>query len=297
MQQAFIRFLETEYHYQNIEPFDSVNNEVNSLFLADTAEGGRVLVKRAAQAELCENEYRKGKALHDICPRHFAEMVAYSTHPQHSFTAQAFLPGKRIVQVLAEPELADEVRAGMVEDLYTIFQALKQSDVVHRDIHAWNILLHDGRLILVDFQIAVSKKDYRELSVFQDELSMAQYRGPHLYSMIGWDDTHSLLLILQKVGSAPSYAARYTEVEREMAEYVGRDTVWYRFSPVWVLRVKCMMLRLRMMFAVKAARRSKFAGRLQGYGRLIKAIRRGKKFPRENDFAELLTQGRGATVK
>lgn len=283
----FFRFLEANYGFHHITAFDCVNNTtVNRLFLAETKEGGKVLIKKCDNIELCANEHERGKELYNIDPRHFVEQMAYCTESSYSFTAQAYMPGKTLSQVLKSPSLLPEERATMIEELYSIFLAMKKSDVVHRDIHLENVMLHDGRLLLIDFQIAVSKKNYQELTIFQKLNSLADWRGAHIYSMIAWDDAHTILLLLKEIGSHPTYEDRYRAVEKEIESHIGKDTIWYRLPSRFSLHMRALYNQLKLLVSSKH-KRTKYEKRIKTIKQLILCWKKQyakKTFPSENDF-------------
>lgn len=286
----FAHFLNIQYGISNTVPFSCVNNAaVSTLFLGDTPEGRKILIKRSLYGELCANEHVRGSELYLIDKRYFAEQLCYCDTPPFFFTAQAYMPGIRIIEAIKARCLTDEQKLILIEDLRNIFLALKKSNVVHRDIHYNNILIHNGHLLLVDFQIAVQKEGYQELDVYRNLLSLVNHRGYHLNCVAGWDDAHTLLGILRLIGSAPLYEKIYAEIEQEIAAHIGTDTIWYPLPTGSQLRKKYILARLKSLFALKKKKRRQYRFQAKIYDFLTRYADvppHARQFPLHNEFEE-----------
>ena len=114
--------------------------------------------------------------------------------------------------------LTDAQRAQAVGDIWHIFQALRKSDVVHRDIRPDNLMLINNRLVLIDFQLAVSKKNFKELDYMLSRPSRLRKLGNKnfRYRPYVWDDAYSLLKVLDFIGCRPYYATRYNVIYKHI---------------------------------------------------------------------------------
>lgn len=123
----FVRFLSERYGMSNIAPFSCVNNaEVSTLYLGKTTGGTKVIIKWCADGELCANEHARGAELYRIDKRYFAEQICYSDTPPFCFTAQAYLPGIRIIEAIKAHSLTDEQNAVLIEDLYNNISSVEK---------------------------------------------------------------------------------------------------------------------------------------------------------------------------
>lgn len=287
----FKEFLALQYNFRNVESFSCINTaDVSTLFLAETSDGSKVIIKRTNVQDLCENEYSRSLELYEIDSRYFAKPIAFHEGAPFSFSAQQYMPSVTLIEKLKDPALTAEEKAVYIEDLYNIYIALKKSNVVHRDIHFNNVLVHEGHLILVDFQIAVQKTAYKELKVYENELSLVQYRGSHIFCLWAWDDAQTLLQILHLIGVEPGYEERYREIEKEMTSHIGKDTIWYRLPSSPVLLLKRIVAKWKAAFTKDESKRVKYEKRAKQYDILLRCSEhKGEKcFPLINECQKMM---------
>ena len=86
--------------------------------------------------------------------------------------------------------MSDELRASLVESLYEIFQTLVRTNMAHRDIALKNMLLHDGRLVLIDCQHSTKRDSKTPISFFDSPLKGCLWRWGQTpgSDLLEWDD-------------------------------------------------------------------------------------------------------------
>ena len=220
-------FLAKKYGFYDIT---YVTGRVYNLFMLAMDKNKRMLfIKSGRHADLYRNEYVMGKRLWDIDHEHFLEPLYYCDSGEIYFFANEIMDGDSLQRVADSGRLnliSDTDKMSLVRDLYQIFVALKKSDVVHRDIRPENLAIIGNRLVLIDFQLAVSKSNYVEL----ESMRVGRLRGlgtrKYRYKMWQWDDSYSLLQCLKFIGCPSSkYRTEYNKVYREIKSYVGTDVI------------------------------------------------------------------------
>lgn len=222
-----MNFLAKKYGFYDIT---FVTARVYNLFLLAMDKNDRMLfIKSGRHPELYRNEYVMGRALWKLDNKHFLEPLYYSDGGKFFFFANEIMNGTSL-QVLFDNgklrEMSPAKKMTLVRDLYKIFQALKKSDVVHRDIRPDNFAVIGGHLVLIDFQLAVSKSNYTEL----ESMSVGRLRGlgtrKYRYKMWQWDDAYSLFQCLKFIGCpAPEYRAEYNKIAHDIKSYIGVDVI------------------------------------------------------------------------
>src|ERR671932_351768 len=98
---------------------------------------------------------REVETLRRVRTPHVAEVLAADLEGDRPYLATRFVPGRTLEErVRAEGPLgtADVARIGLV--LAEALQAIHWAGVVHRDVKPANVMLLDGRPVLIDFGIA-----------------------------------------------------------------------------------------------------------------------------------------------
>lgn len=230
---AFSRFLEKNYGYTEVRQFTSpqkFSSRLNSIFLAKDAEGNDVFIKACRYGDMCENEYRCSMELWKHAPEHFARPLAYYAGKKFSFCSAEFISGEDLRTIMMRgDEMTPDQKRQIVEDLYTIAQALLKSGIVHRDVAAKNMLYHNGRVVLIDCQLAIRKDDTKEITLFDNILKICMGRwgtqpGPGL---LDCDDFKGIDEVLQAIGCAPENQQRFDAVCAELQTV--RDRFRYAF--------------------------------------------------------------------
>lgn len=278
-QSELVSILEKEYGFAEIKPFHTGAHmaDYNILYTAKAKSGKSVFIKSCRGKGLSENEYRFSRQLYEINPAHFAKAIAYCGHGSFCFCATEFLPGEKLHNVLDRGLASPEEKASYIEDIYQIFLALKKSDTVHRDVHSNNLIIHKGRLILIDFQLSVSKSNYQEISYFKDAIKVATWeRGQYLYRTFEWDDSNSLLVVLNEIGKHPLYAQRYEEIYNEIRINIGRQSLHYKMPSAFLTRMRLIRLYLKNIITRSSKNKKKNSLRIKALHTVLQEIRRLK---------------------
>lgn len=227
--QKLADYLISVYGFSNVT---FIAGRVYNIFMLATDSQNRTLfIKSGVRPELYRNEYIMGKQLWDIDNEHFLKPLHYNDQGEENlFFANEYMPNGITLQRLADSgrlkTMPADTKMSLVRDLHQIFIAMKQSDVVHRDIRPENFIVSDGRLLLIDFQFAVSKSNYQEFEF----LSVWRLRGlgdsKYHYKRWKWDDAYSLLQCLHFIGCpAPEYRPEYRQIQDDIKSYIGHDVI------------------------------------------------------------------------
>ncbi|MBD5400957.1 hypothetical protein HDR61_04435 [bacterium] len=199
----------------------------NKFMIGTDKNGSRLFIKTGKHAGIYENEYKMGAALYDIDPQHFIRPLYFNDDDTCRFFANEYVRGMTLKTAIMTNSLTPAERSKIIGDLWRIFCALRASDVVHRDIRPDNLMIIDGRLVLIDFQLAVSKTNYIELEYLARRPNRLRKLGnKHFrYRPFVWDDAYSLLKVMEFIGRKKSYAMRYDIIYKQIKSYVGMDKI------------------------------------------------------------------------
>lgn len=223
----FMNFLSKKYHFYDIA---FVTSHIYNVFMLAMDKKNRMLfIKTCKHPDLCRNEYVMGRALWEMDHKHFLEPLYYSDSGDFYFFANEIMYGDSLQRISDYGKLKTmscDRKMRLVRDLYQIFIDLKKSDIVHRDIRPANFAVINGRLVLIDFQLAVSKSHYVEL----ESMNAKRLRGlgsrKYRYKTWHWDDSYSLLKCLQFIGCPCSkYKDEYNKIKKEIKSYIGHDVI------------------------------------------------------------------------
>lgn len=261
---SICRFLEEHYGYTNVQPFtphERFAANMNTLYHAIDSTGRRVFIKACRHPDMCENEYRMGLALWEQAPEHFAKPLAYHAGDPISFCSTEYVSGKDLGAIMGqEQSLTDEQRASVVEDIYTIYQALVRADVVHRDIVLKNLLYCNGKVVLIDCQLATKSKSTKPISFYDNimKICLCRWRYPLSTRVLVWDDTLAIMSILKKIGAAPAYQERFEMIMNEVRQAVGKHHYVYPYPGMDELDSAIKTCRLKGKFHHQAKMRHRY---------------------------------------
>ncbi|MBR1978657.1 MAG: hypothetical protein IJ985_04055 [Akkermansia sp.] len=264
MKKRLIQFLAKEYGYTDVRSFSPHKRfaaAMNAIYLAKDAEGKTIFIKTCRYGDMCENEYRTGLALWEQAPQHFAKPLAYHVGKRFSFCSSEYVPGKDLYALLTDgTPLTGEQRAQMVEDIYTIHQALVRADIVHRDVVLKNMLYHQGRVVLIDCQLATKRNETKVTSFFDHILKICKCRwmstpGP---SFLEWDDVPVLLKSIQSIGSTPAHQERFEFICAELLKARGTLVYTHPYPSMEELHAAIKTCRLRSLFHHQAKMRHRY---------------------------------------
>lgn len=263
---AFSRFLQENYGYTELRQYTTpqkFSSRLNSIFVAKDAEGNDVFIKACRYGDMSENEYRCTLALWEQAPEHFARPLAYHAGRKHAFCSTEYRPGKDLYTLIKQEggkSLNAEQKAQIVEDLYAIFQALHRADIVHCDAAMKNMLLHNGRVVLVDCQYSTKRCDTKRISLFDNILKLCLFRWilPSGPQVLEWDDARSLLRAIRDIGTSPSYRERYDFIYSEFKSALGKFKHIFPYPSMAELNHAIKISRLRSLFHPKSKLRARY---------------------------------------
>lgn len=205
---------------------EAVGNAYNLFLTAYDTDGTKLFIKCGSERGIYRNEYRMGKALWDMDSRHFVRPVYYRDNDDYCFCACEYLQGLNLETALEKGTLTEARKADMIVSLRDIHRDLVKSDVLHRDIRPANFVICGDTLKLIDFQLAVSKKQFYELPLLQATPLMNYYLGAdYAPEPCVWDDSYSMLKVIEAIGRADSYGELYDAVHSEISAAVGTARV------------------------------------------------------------------------
>jgi len=223
--QDFSDFLQQRFGISNLQPITRII--CNSFFVANDRDGRRLFIKAGPHAGIYENEYTKGMMLYEIAPQHFLKPVYFNDYDKYKFFANEYVVGKTLKTAIMTHSLDKFQRTKLIGDIWRIFCALRASDVVHRDIRPDNFIITDGHLVLIDFQLAVSKSNYIELDYLARRPNRLRKLGnkKYRYRPFTWDDAYSLTRVLEFIGRDKFYGLRYDIIYKNIKAHIGKDKI------------------------------------------------------------------------
>lgn len=219
------RFLKSRYGISDVTPIATF--VCNKFWGGIDRDGRRLFIKTGHHHGIYENEYRMSLALYDIDNKHFLAPRYWHDYDKFNFFANDYADGVTLKAAVTGGMLTDAQRVRIIRDIWHIFCALKKSDVVHRDIRPDNLMIVDGRLVLIDFQLAVSKSNYVELDYLARRPNRLRKLGNKYfrYRRFTWDDAYSLGRCMRFVGRRTAYAGEYDRIYKNIRAHVGHDTI------------------------------------------------------------------------
>ena len=228
------KYFQKNFGFKNINPVhvDLISRAYNIFLQAKDSEGRTLFIKVCDEPKLCCNEYQQSAALYQLDKVHFVEPLYWRDNRDENdvrFYAGVYLSASSLKDLVAQGKLKTEQKAAMIEDIEAIFEALKKSDVVHRDISPSNLLYYQNHLVLIDFQLAVSKSHYKELKFLKTHPKLLHALGTPDYRVVAycWDDAYSLLKVLEFIGVEEAYLQHYQEVYQKINDYVGQAAICF----------------------------------------------------------------------
>ncbi len=218
-------FLKSQYGITDVNPVASVI--CNKFLTGMDSNGRRLFIKTGSHQGIYANEYVMGGHLYDIDSRHFLRPLYFNDYDKFNFFANEYADGMTLKTAVMKKCLSREEKSKIISDIWRIFCALKKSDVIHRDIRPDNLMIIDGRLVLIDFQLAVSKTNFVELEYLAKRPNRLRQLGnkKFRYRPFVWDDSYSLLKVMEFVGRDKFYGIRYDIIYKHIKEYVGCDKI------------------------------------------------------------------------
>lgn len=213
----------------------------NMFYYGENAEGQGLFIKCGTEPGLYSNEYRSGKTLWELDPVHFVRPLCYRDFSPICFCVSERTEGISLREAVENGCMSDECRRSVIRQLGEIHRALRQTSLVHRDIRPENLLLCGETLKLIDFQLAIDSKRFIEPEMLRRTPLMNYYLGAGFNpAPCEWDDSYSLLRVLEFIGRPEGDAELYDAVHAELSAAVGSG----RFEHPGKENIKQMLYRI-----------------------------------------------------
>lgn len=223
------KYLESKFGFSDVQTVhtDKINRAYNIFASGYDANGTRMFIKISDISGIYANEYHMGKSLYDKDDKHFIRPMYYRDCPDGHFVAYKWTDGITLQDLLDKSDLSDKERKQCLDDVHEIFKCLQNSDVVHRDITLKNFIWAQGRLKLIDFQLAVSKSHYHELNFLSKNPYLLQGLGTPEFrrTKYQWDDAYSLCRVIECIGRQSSYGKKYDEIYNEIHSCINKTVI------------------------------------------------------------------------
>lgn len=157
------------------------------VFRASRADDSRPVALKVLRAELGDDEVYRRRFLHEARAaaevRHssLVPVLDAGEHDGRFYLATAFVDGRNLeARIAGEGALPVVDIVGIAADLAAGLDALRERDVVHRDVKSSNVLLApDGSALLTDFGLAKGRA-YTVLTRPGDVMGTIEYLAPEL---------------------------------------------------------------------------------------------------------------------
>lgn len=266
-------FLYDNYSLKNIHTIytDKIANSHNTFLIADDSNN-KLFIKMCNISEFCKNEFYYTKKLYEIDNQHFVKPIYYKECDEYGFVATKFTKNKPLAEILRTKDLSAKEKKVLIQDLYQIYKSLRKSNVVHRDIRPQNLINTETGLVLIDFQLAVSKTKYKELDYLKKNLFVLAGLGEqYAKNCFVWDDNYSLLKILEDIGCESEYKEFYDKVYKEIEKSIGENQISYFNShDKKIMNLRRVIYHIKSILSLSGKKRKKYRQKKQELELLIR---------------------------
>lgn len=220
------------------------NKMLNDIFYDGTFNGRPCVIKCSSKTpDSILNEYKLAHKVFSSFPSVTPEPLAHwiSDDGGMAFIATARISGRSLTEILANG-ISETEADNFSDDILSLSRALENTDIVHRDLFADNLLLDaDGHLKAIDFQFAIDRTDYRECVWMRKNWKYRYviFGVNHDLGLGVWNDAAALAHIVEKLPPTPKTQAALDELRanfRRCAFIARPDTItklklqFYAFS-------------------------------------------------------------------
>ena len=242
------------------------NKYINEMFYEGKFEGRDCIVKCSRKcAWSVGNEFELASRLFAASPNvverplahgsDFAADSGFDAPPGLAYVVTERIQGPSLTELLARG-VTERQADGFASDILALARALRDAEVVHRDLFADNLLLGaDGHLKAIDFQLAIDRGHPRE-----DPWVKRHWKFRYVVFGVNrelglgvWNDFHALWKILARLPQT-------TAVKKATADVVSEAPLMtYSDPPGFFTRIKLGMyavsLRIQMLLRGKKHRK------------------------------------------
>ena len=221
------------------------NKMVNDIFYEGRFNGRPCIVKCSSKApDSIENEYSLARRVFDCAPATTPEPLAYwrSEDGCMAFIVTARIDGQSLTERLTQSISAREAEA-FAGDILVLAAALKNANVVHRDLFADNLLLDtDGHLRVIDFQFAIDRTDYRECDWMRKNWKYRYviFGVNHDLGLGVWNDMAALVRVLSALPQTDTVRAAIVTLKSQV------DESSFKSIPSSCVRIKLWLYSLSL---------------------------------------------------
>lgn len=236
------------------------NKYINDAFWTGTFAGCPAIEKVSTKAVWSiGNEYRVTSRMYGAAPTVVPCPLAwrYEGDGREASFISARVSGPSLTELLARGLSEDEANR-FAADILTLARALKETEVVHRDLFTDNLLLDgDGHLKAIDWQLAIRLHDTRE-----DPWVVRHWKFRYVVFGVNrdhrpgyWNDYEALVRILRRFPQTPEVGAAIAELQAGAAEMT------VEVPPSGMVRFKLGLyaLSLRLQMVLRGKRHRKYA--------------------------------------
>lgn len=144
-----------------------------------------------------KNEYLMSKRMYEKESSLFVKPILYNEGKgAENVLIMNWCEGKTLEDYLDSSNISENERSAFFDSLFSIHNALYEEGVVHRDIIPRNLIVSDGKLVLIDLNFAVDFEEYYRKEVYAEELALLGMLGEsYAAGVYHWDDAHSIASI------------------------------------------------------------------------------------------------------
>jgi len=143
-----------------------------------------------------EDEFNYLKEVYSKNNKYFLKPIDFHNNDMNYLVMEWSDGGVNLDEYLGTGKISKEQRDTLIKDLYEIFEILRDSHIVHRDIIPRNFMVINGHLLLIDFYWAVKSNDYKEYEYIEEDIRALRLLGEDFAAGIyKWDDAYSFVKI------------------------------------------------------------------------------------------------------
>ena len=220
----------------------------------------KIFIKFGGYEGTRRREFEYTNRLNGINENNFYEVFFYNESEHCRCIASEYFTGKSFYTVEGTGVSPSE-KDSLVSQIKNIAQSLAESGIVHGDVHPDNLIItEEGKLRLIDFEVAVDSRRYGAWSAFPLRRDSFLLRHLCVKCTGRWKccDVFALQKTLESIGCQESYQETYRDAEAFLLE-----------CPIIIVR--CMYWHF---FSLKLVQLDKFLSRFRFYHFLKDAIER-----------------------
>ncbi len=192
-------------------------------FFFGILSGQSVFIKYSDNHQgMLKHEYEMTRIAYEENPKYFIKPIFFKDVDAWGCLIFEAQKGISLDKAISQNLLAVKEKEQIIDGLYQIFKILQRVDIIHRDIKPDNFIVKDGAIKLIDFQAAVQYSKKIEAPEFErNSGGLAGLGEEYRFADYIWDDAHSLLKVLEFIGTGDVYSDKYDEVYHEIKCAIG----------------------------------------------------------------------------